>query len=141
MTEQAARLTGACSNCREPCEGWAVQLIRDGRLRWELEWACDTCGNWHDAGWGPAPDAVRTPLLTEHGTYRVLLEGPERPGGKILKAFRDAFGSSVKQAQEDAKELSHRGYQGTLMEVTLIAELLTEYGVSTTIRRDDTTGI
>ncbi|MFF7892602.1 hypothetical protein ACFZDI_12030 [Streptomyces sp. NPDC007907] len=117
-----------------------MQLIREGRLRWELEWACDTCGNWHDAGWGPAPDAVRTPLLAEHGTYRILLEGPERPSGKILKAFRDAFGSSVKQAQEDAKELRHRGYQGTLVEVTLIAELLTESGVSTAIQKDGSTG-
>lgn len=117
-----------------------MQLIRDGRLRWELEWACDACGNWHDAGWGPAPDAVRAALLAEHGTYRVVLEDPVTPSGKALKAFRDAFGSSVKQAQEDAKALSHRGYQGTFVEVTLVAELLTESGLSSIIQRDGPTG-
>ena len=63
VTEQAARLAGECPACGEPCEGWAVQLVRDGKLAWEVDWEHAGCTASHDRSWGPAPDWVRQAIL------------------------------------------------------------------------------
>ena len=139
MTGQAVRLAGMCRDCQKSCEGWAVQLVKEGRLRWEVEWACDDCGNSHDAGWGPAPDDVRQLILNEYGLYRLRLEHADRPGGKALKAFREALAMTIKQAQGAAAELAADGYRGTFVEVSLVAKLLNKSGVNTTVRPDGST--
>ncbi|WP_037960933.1 hypothetical protein [Streptomyces sp. PRh5] len=111
-----------------------MQLIKEGRLRWELEWACDNCGVSHDGDWGVAPDEVRRPILAEHGYRRLRAEGPISSGGKVLRAFRNAFGVSIGEAKQSAKELTEEeGYRGTLVEVSLLAELLGASGIATTI--------
>jgi hypothetical protein len=122
--EQASRIEAQCGQCGSPCEGWAVQIIRNRKLRWELEWACNKCGNTHDGDWGAAPIEVRKPLLTEHGFYRLKLIESATSSGKILKAFRDALGGSLREAKEAAEEAKNRGYYGTFIEVTLVKQFL-----------------
>ncbi|MET7906614.1 hypothetical protein ABZS86_36290 [Streptomyces sp. NPDC005355] len=106
MIEQAARLVGPCGDCDRPREGWAVQLVMEGRPRWELELACDDCGVSHDGDWDAAPDEVRRPILAEHGYRRLRVEGQISSGGKILRAFRNAFGASIGEAKQSAKEFA-----------------------------------
>ncbi|WP_063728104.1 hypothetical protein [Streptomyces sp. RTd22] len=134
MIEQAAGLIEPCGDCGRPSEGWAVQLVKEGRLRWELEWPCDDCGVSHDGDWGAAPDEVRRPILAEYGYRCLRVEGPISSGGKILRAFRNAFGASIGEAKQSAKEFAEEeGYRGTLVEVSLLAELLRASGIATTI--------
>jgi hypothetical protein len=122
--EQASRIEAQCGQCGGPCEGWAVQVIRNRKLRWELEWACNKCGNAHDGDWGAAPTEVREPLLAEHGFYRLKVIDSSTSSGKILKAFRDALGGSLQEAKEAAEEAKNKGYYGTYIEVTLVKQFL-----------------
>ena len=133
MSEQAAKLSSPCQECGEACVGWAVQLIKNGRLRWEIEWACDTCGISHGGGWGWAPEDVRARILEQHGSHCVRLTGDRRTGGKILKVFRDAFNVSIQKSTEMARQLRQRGYDGTYVEVDFISELLRIEGISSEI--------
>lgn len=133
MTEQAARITKTCGNCKSQAEGWAVQLTRNKRLRWELEWACNGCGVWRDGDWGPAPDYVRDPILKQHGHYRLRISSESPPGGKTLKAFRDTLGVTLKQARDSALEATAQGFLGTYVEVALIHDLLRDSGIESTV--------
>lgn len=131
MSEQAAKLLRACRTCNDPCTGWAVQLTRGNRLRWELEWSCDRCGISHDGDWGPAPTEVRSALLAQHGSNCVRLPDGEFGGGGILKAFRDAFNLSIQDSLKAAKKLKQSGFEGTYVEAHLLSDLLREGGIAT----------
>ena len=54
---------------------------------------------------------------------------PEYRGGGVLKAVRSAFGLSLKEAQTSARSLREGGYEGTYVEVHLLADLLRREGV------------
>lgn len=129
MSEQAAKLSGPCDGCGGPCTGWAVQLTKGGRLRWEVEWACDACGISHHGAWGTAPVEVRSEILAQHGPYCVKLTDREYRGGGILKAFRGVFDLSIREAQESSQKLKQRGYEGTYVEAHFLSELLRKEGV------------
>lgn len=133
MSEQAAKLSGPCQECGDPCTGWAVQLTRNGRLRWEIEWACDACGISHHGAWGAAPDEVRGTILAQHGPRCLrLVDGANRPGA-ILKAFRSAFDLSIREVQASAHKLKQCGYEGTYVETQLLSQLLREGGISSEV--------
>lgn len=129
MNEQAARLSGICEGCDNLCTGWAVQLVKGGRLRWEVEWACDQCGISHDGDWGSAPADVRNMILAQHGPHCLMLTNMEYRGGGIMKAFRDAFNASIRQSKEFATELKQCGYEATYVEAHLLSDLLRGEGV------------
>lgn len=133
MSEQAAKLSGQCQGCGDPCTGWAVQLTKNGRLRWEVEWACDACGISHHGAWGPAPAEVRSEILAQHGPYCVKLTSEGYRSGGILKAFRSAFSLSIRESQESARQLKQSGYQGTYVEVKFLSELLRGEGLSSEV--------
>ncbi|MGW0710828.1 hypothetical protein ACWD4G_33565 [Streptomyces sp. NPDC002643] len=133
MTEQAAKLTAECPQCQKRIEGWAVQMIRNQRLHWEVEWACDTCGNWHDGDWGIAPDYVRDALLKDHGFYRARVTAANPAKGKVLKAFRDALGASLSDAKNWAQEAVGEGFRGTYIEASLISKLLQMHGIESSV--------
>lgn len=129
MSEQAAKLSGSCEGCGDLCTGWAVQLTKGGRLRWEIEWACDTCGISHHGAWGQAPIEVRSEILAQHGPYCLKLADGDYRGGSVLKAFRGAFDLSIREAQDSAQKLKECGYEGTYVELHLLADLLKDGGV------------
>jgi hypothetical protein len=133
MTEQAARLSSPCPGCGKPCTGWAVQLTRRGRLRWELEWACDECGISHEGGWGPAPAEIREVILAQHGPYCLDLADSAARSGRILKAFRAALDISIREAQEFANKLQSGGYEGTFVETQLVSDLLQRDGIPSVV--------
>ncbi len=136
MSEQAATLLGNCRTCGSPCDGWAVQLTRDDRLCWELEWSCGACGTVSDDGdWGPAPDKLREELLSQHGSYCLRLKDGESRGGEILKVFRQVFNKSLNDAQESASRLRLFGYEGTFVETELLGERLRQAGVPSVVVR------
>ena len=135
MSEQAAQLSDTCQSCGVLCTGWAVQLTREGRLRWEVEWECDACGTIsHEGKWGSAPPEVRNVILAQHGYHCLQLADRESRGGAILKAFRDAFDLTIRQAQESASKLKKTGYEGTYVETLFLSELLQGGGVATVLR-------
>ena len=137
MSERAGvKLLGNCQNCGRPCEGWAVQLIRDHRLRWESEWTCNACGIVSDDGdWGPAPAELQEQLLIQNGTYRLRLTDKESVGGGILKVFRRVFNGSIKDSLEAANKLRQDGYMGTYVETNLLSQLLRQEGVLSVVDR------
>ncbi|MEU2284302.1 hypothetical protein ABZ614_20575 [Streptomyces sp. NPDC013178] len=133
MTQQAARLSDPCQGCGRPCTGWAVQLVKGSRLRWETEWACDECGISHDGGWGPSPADVREAMVAQHGLRCLRLADDEARGGGILKAFRNAFGLSLRESQEATGSLRERGYEATHVETHLLSDLLRKEGISSVV--------
>jgi hypothetical protein len=134
--EQAAKLVGNCQTCGSPCEGWAVQLTRDNRLRWELDWDCGACGTVsHDGDWGPSPDELREKLLSQHGSYCLRLEDSRLHGGEILKVFRQALRVSLTEAQQAARTLRRDGYEGTLVEAELLRDQLQQEGIPSAVVR------
>lgn len=104
-------------------------MIKSGRLRWEIEWACDACGISHHGAWGAAPAEVRSKILAQHGPYCVRLVDGEHGGGGILKAFRGAFSLSIQESRESALKLKQCGYQGTYVETLLLSQLLQGEGI------------
>ncbi|MDX8144820.1 hypothetical protein SK854_22095 [Lentzea sp. BCCO 10_0061] len=124
MIRQAAELEGQCENCGAPRTGWAVQLVQDGELRWEEDWQCTGCQVAScDRGQG-APAWIRDEILARHGAWCLTLTDESVGGGVLLKAFRDALGFSIGEAQEAARAMRESGYEGTYVEMTLVAGLL-----------------
>ncbi|WP_370944180.1 hypothetical protein AB5J62_34470 [Amycolatopsis sp. cg5] len=131
---QAARFFTECRSCAVPAEGWAAQVIRDGRLRWEVDWQCSACGVAScDWGWGPAAPWVCEELLKQRGSYRLELADPEVRSGHVLKAFRDGLGLSLSEAQQAARTLRQSGYEATYVEASLLADLLSQAGVESSL--------
>lgn len=130
MTEQAARLPGPCRECGGVGTEWLVQSTNNGCLSWEVEWDCDTCGISHDSGEGWAPSRVRNAILEQHGPHCLKLVDVTAHGGTLLKSFRVAFGTSIQEAKRLSDELKRSGFEGTLVETTLLSELLEKNGIS-----------
>lgn len=140
MKQQAVAFETTCTNGQHTCKSWAVQLISEGKLRWELDWSCEQCGIEADGGdWGPAPEHIRNRLIAEYGTACIKTVSPDGHGGKLLKAFRAAFGDSIQEAKKSASELTTTGWRGTHVEVSHVAQLLKSSGVE--IKDCDTEGI
>ncbi|MCZ0987224.1 hypothetical protein [Streptomyces diastatochromogenes] len=76
---------------------------------------------------------MRDAILNSHGYYRLKILTESPPGGKALKAFRDALGVSLKQARDSALEASTEGFRGTYVETMLIRELLEASGIISSI--------
>ncbi|MFJ9553992.1 hypothetical protein ACIRPH_09255 [Nocardiopsis sp. NPDC101807] len=129
MVEQAVCLSDACEECGGVRKGWVVQLVRGGRLRWEVEWECVGCQVTHQWVWGPAPAHVRDLLIDRHGVEHLKIVGRVRKRGVLLKVFREVFGASITEAQEFGREATGPGYAGTRVEVELLSRLLRERGV------------
>ncbi|BCJ70293.1 hypothetical protein GCM10009779_35530 [Polymorphospora rubra] len=111
-----------------------MQLVRDNRLRWELDWNCGACGTVScDRGSGPAPSELREELLSQHGRHRLRLENSESRGGAILRVFRQVFDSSLAESRESADRLRRHGFEGTLVETELLSELLWQQGVRSSV--------
>lgn len=123
----AADLSGTCGTCDARSVGWAGQVIREGRLRWEEAWECRTCG-WVscDGGWEPAPSWVREAVLAQHGPSVLRAAGR---GGGVLKLFRDVLGLSLEEAGEAVRALRGDGFRCTSVEADCLAGLLREAGV------------
>ncbi|XKK38982.1 hypothetical protein HFP72_31915 [Nocardiopsis sp. ARC36] len=129
MVEQAVRLSDVCDVCGRAREVWVVQLVRSGRLRWEVERECAGCQVSHQWVWGPAPAHVRDLLIDRHGVEHVKIVGEVQKKGVLLKVFREVFGASIAEAREFGREATGTGYEGTRVEVDLLARLLRERGV------------
>ncbi len=100
-----------------------MQLVQDGELRWEEDWQCAGCQVAScDRGRG-APAWIRDEILAQHGTYRLTLTDETVAGGALLKAFRDALGFTIGEAQEAVRTMRESGYEGTCVEMTLVAGL------------------
>lgn len=129
MVEQTARLSDTCTECGGTREGWAAQLIIDGKLRWEIEWECVGCMASHQRARGPAPKRVRDLLIEQHGAdcLRVAREGQNK--GFLLKVFREAFSSSIGEAKNLSENATGSGYEGTRVEAALLCKLLRDRGV------------
>jgi hypothetical protein len=129
MIQQAVEFDMTCTNCDRPGQGWMVQIVKSSKLRWEIDWVCESCGIAHAGGWGPAPENIRSALISEHGLICVHVPGDRNHRGKTLKAFRHAFGVSIQEAKAMADELAGAGWCGTRVEASLIMELLIASGV------------
>ncbi|MGW1278898.1 hypothetical protein ACWD4V_18360 [Streptomyces tsukubensis] len=108
-----------------------MQLVQEERLRWEIEWACNECGNTHDGDWGTPPEELRQIMLKDKGTHRILLADSAERRGRVLKAFREAFGMSIQEARAASLQMEGEGFQGTYVEVSFIEQLLNKAGVQT----------
>lgn len=109
------RLDGECGSCGGVVDLCKGQAIRDGRLRWEVDWQCTACGIAScDRGREPAPPWVRDELEL----HRVKLTNVDV---RVLKAFRAVLGLSLAEVRG---EIAVTG-----VEVRFVADLLRREGV------------
>jgi len=129
MVEQYVRLTDTCEQCGGGRDGWVVQLARNGKLRWEVEWDCAGCQVSHQWVWGPAPAHVRDLLIERHGVECLKVVGGGQKKGVLLKVFREVFDVSIGEAKEFSRNATGSGHEGTSVEVDLLSKLLRDRGV------------
>ncbi|MFJ5925849.1 hypothetical protein ACIQF6_24895 [Kitasatospora sp. NPDC092948] len=110
------------------------QALRDGRVCWDAESHCPTCGAGGCLGFGVdgTPRWVRDPLIARHGTARLRLTDPAAGRVAVLKTLREAWHLTLPQAGEFAAQLADQGLVGTLPEVAWLRERLAARGVPTT---------
>ncbi|MFF2507831.1 hypothetical protein ACFVTY_31375 [Streptomyces sp. NPDC058067] len=107
-----------------------MQIADQGKLRWEFSWSCGNCGIESDDGdWGQAPGFIRDLLLAEHGSSCIKVIDSGASDGKIMKAIREIFGETMREALISAKALKATGRKGTRVETLLIAETLGVSGI------------
>ncbi|WP_089923760.1 hypothetical protein [Lentzea albida] len=122
MIRQAARLARPCGTCGGAGNSWFAQIGENGALRWELDEWCDDCQvQGCDRGRGPSPVELRAEILAQHGAYRLRDEAAR--GAGVLKAFRDVLGLSLPEAAEALRAVRGAGYEGTYVELALVAGL------------------
>lgn len=134
MIEQAVRFSDTCKECRGAREGWVVQLVKNGKLRWEVDGECVGCEASHQWVWGSAPDHVRDLLIERHGMECLKVAGEGQKKGVLLIVFREAFGASIEESKVFSRKVTGVGYEGTRVEVNFLQELLRERGVVSEVK-------
>ncbi|RJL35972.1 hypothetical protein [Bailinhaonella thermotolerans] len=119
MTGYTARVEARCGDCGGTKVRQVNQYVQHGRLRWDAEFSCDSCGSGGCEGFGtdPAPEDIRRALLVRHGPSRLRIAGPLPSLVPALKALRETLGVSLPRARELVARLTDGGLTGTLAEM------------------------
>ncbi|GAA2212961.1 hypothetical protein GCM10009850_084230 [Nonomuraea monospora] len=115
------------------------QFIDRGRLCWDVEAACQSCGVGWCEGFGSdeTPEDIRAALLAEHGPSRLHVAGPVPSLVPVLKVLREVWKVSLPRARELAGDLTSTGLAGTLAEMEFLAIQLRSRGVTAEVRPGD----
>ncbi|MFD3782042.1 hypothetical protein ACFWS1_39625, partial [Streptomyces sp. NPDC058612] len=104
----------SCAPCPN-CVFHAWQLVEEGRLVWQAEWECGSCGFGapdtcnRDHGTGVPPAYVREVVVAREGTALLRVDGAR---AAALKVLRGALGLTLPELAAVVRD----GYRATPVE-------------------------
>ena len=111
--------TVACDRCGEP----ASQAFGEGGRGWYESFHCTSCGQAYEAdGFTPAPEEFRRAIIAQEGEWG--LEAIAPPSIALLKALREEFSLSVREAQELKRRMPGELRRGTRYEMEKLLRTL-----------------
>jgi hypothetical protein len=114
---ESVRYAAVCQDCGAELECRGVQALVDGRLRWDVESACSTCGFAVAVCGGALPAERRDQMLSEHGPARLRVSALPVKGVAIMRVLRAGLGIGVADARTLLRRVLDGDYAGTLPEV------------------------
>lgn len=134
MIFQVGTLQSICEKCGAAVTYTATEALIYNRHRWDLEYACSSCGSaQHTGGPAPLPQYIRDAILTSNTPSRISLSGEAGSGAVLLKVLRSLNGGSIAEAKAAADEMRENGREGTKVEITMIKEALDAAGVDSVV--------
>ncbi|WP_329789920.1 hypothetical protein V1227_37900 [Lentzea sp. DG1S-22] len=121
MIVQVAEAGEPCERCGAPGEGGVAQFAEDGELRWRDEWECTACHVTSCERGSGSPPWIRDAILARHGSYRLTLG--DRDAAGVAKVLRDVLRLTVPEVRDALRALRGAGYEGTCVELALVAGL------------------
>ncbi|MFI1097891.1 hypothetical protein [Streptomyces sp. NPDC020917] len=129
---ESVRYTEPCGACgaRMKCVG--TQTLVDGRLRWDVEWSCVSCGSIAAACGGDMPAARRKQMLAAYGPTRLRVDGLVTAGDRVvaLRVLRKALDLDLTGAKAKLSAVLAGDVTGTRPEVEWLARRLRGAGVA-----------
>ncbi|MFD3330176.1 hypothetical protein [Streptomyces sp. NPDC058701] len=114
--------TVPCAPCPR-CVFHAWQLVEEGRLVWQSEWECGSCGFGapdvcnRDHGTGVPPADVREAVVAREGTVLLRVDGAR---AAALKVLRDVLGLTFPELAAVVRD----GYRATPVEARHLTDAL-----------------
>lgn len=126
---ESVRYTAVCQDCGAELECWGVQALVDGRLRWDVESTCSTCGFAVAVCGDALPAERRDQMLSEHGPARLQVSTPPVKSVAIMRVLRAELGIDVTDARAVLRRVLDGDYSGTLPEAEYLARALRKSGI------------
>ncbi|MFF2776126.1 hypothetical protein ACFVU3_14575 [Streptomyces sp. NPDC058052] len=131
---ESVRYAGVCQDCGAELECWGVQALVDGRLRWDVESACATCGFAVAMCDGELPAERRDQMVSEHGPARLEVSAPVK-SVVLMRVLRAELGLAVTDARAGLRRVLDGDCSGTLPEMERLARALRKAGIAAVAAR------
>jgi hypothetical protein len=132
---ESVRYFVMCQDCGAELECCGVQALVDGRLRWDVESTCVTCGFAVAVCGGDLPREQRDQMLSEHGPARLQVISPSAKSVVIMRVLRAELGTDLVNAKTVLRRVLSGDYSGTLPEMEFLAQKLRASGIAAAATR------
>jgi hypothetical protein len=137
VLESAPYLT-ECIECGSMIEVTIVEVLTAGTHRWDLEGDCPECGcRWNECGYLTSLTGVRRAILDANGPTTLELVADSATPAAVMRALRKVTALSLTEARAMGDELRSKGFEGTRVEVEVLAIALRAAGAIVSIRSSD----
>ncbi|MFJ8743293.1 hypothetical protein ACIRL2_28425 [Embleya sp. NPDC127516] len=126
---ESVRYSAVCQDCDAELGCWGVQALVNGRLRWDVESTCSTCGFAVAVCGGTVPTERRDQMLAEHGPAWLQVSTPPATSVAIMRVLRAELGVDLMNARAVLRQVLDGDYSGTLPEMEYLARALRKSGV------------
>ncbi|MEV6684814.1 hypothetical protein AB0N28_05670 [Streptomyces sp. NPDC051130] len=126
---ESVRYSEVCQDCAAELECWGVQALVNGRLRWDVESTCSSCGFAVAVCGGVVPTERRDQMLSEHGPASLQVSTPPATGTAIMRVLRAELGVDLMNARAVLRQVLDGDYSGTLPEIEYLARALRKSGI------------
>ncbi|MFE1854816.1 hypothetical protein [Streptomyces sp. NPDC059489] len=124
-----------CQDCGAELECHGVQALVGGRLRWDVESACPSCGFALALCGGDLPRERREQLLAEHGPAVLQVLGASPNSVVIMRVLRAEFGTDLAATRAVLRSVLSGDCTGTLPEMEHVARRLRASGITAVAAR------
>ncbi|WP_260614115.1 hypothetical protein [Streptomyces sp. WAC07061] len=111
-----------------------VQVLMNGRLRWDTECSCPACGSAMAVCGGELPAGLRSRMVAEQGPARLRV-GPSARNAVVMRVLRAELGVGVGEVRAVLSGVLAGTHSGTLPEMELLARGLRASGVGAVAER------
>jgi hypothetical protein len=127
-----------CIECGSLIEVTIAEVLTAGAHRWDLEGDCPECGcRWNECGYLTPLTGMRTAILDANGPTTLELVADSATPAAAMRALRKVAGLSLTEARAMSDELRSKGFEGTRVEVEVLAIALRAAGAIVSIRTSD----
>ncbi|WP_284574262.1 hypothetical protein [Streptomyces sp. 2P-4] len=132
---ESVRYAAVCQDCGAELECRGVQALVGGRLRWDVESTCSTCGFTVALCGGSMPAERRGQMLSEHGPARLQVSSQQGQSVAIMRVLRTELGIDVTDARAALRRVLDGVHSGTLPEMEHLARMLRKSGIAAVAAR------